>query len=461
MKKIMQKWCGFFLFSDHLFKESSYKSSLILFSLGLAGVFFKFFFNAFLARHMSSALYGDFSVAISVFNIVSAYMLFGTASSSLRFFSGYLKKNQLDIASKYLTWNLRIVLVSSFFSLLLLALFTICVLGLHLFHIHDIREYHLVVYFLWLTPIGALSVLFTTYLLCHQKIYLGTFFGLFGFYFFGFVLLIPVIFIFNIKLHSESLWLFMLAVVVVAVLTQFLILYVRMRAMFLDSISRIFSRTAEDMMYEKEWWKVSLRLILNQLVFLIITALDLFLLEIIDPSKEIVGCYAAALTVSGIIWITQQSIFQFISPMIAPLIESGIAGKEKLQALINKGQMANYILNGILILLVVIFTDPILKFFGPEYIVAKIPLWILLGATFVAVISTCAPKLLAFTGNEGCLLYVSAYQIITMIIAGIVLIHLYSATGAAFAALLTWFVRTIGSIYFVRKKLGIKVAILF
>ena len=441
-------------------KENAYHASIFLFLLGLGGFLFRLLFNVFLARHLSSELYGDFSVALSIFNIISAYMLFGTATSSLRFFSGYLKKNQAEVASKYVTWNLRIVLISSFVFLILLALFSIVVLGLHLFHIHDIREYHLIVYFLWLAPIGALSLLLTTYLLCDRNIYLGTFFGSAGFYFFGFLLLIPAIYFFNVRLHSEGLWLLMLCIMIVAVVVQSLILFFRMSDLIKTSVSNIFSRTHSDKIFEKEWWRVSIKLIFNQLIFLIVTALDLILLEIIDPSKKVVGCYAAAITVAGIIWITQQSIFQFISPQISSLIESD-DGKDKLQALINKSEMINIVLNVILIGFIVIFTVPILNFFGPEYIVSKIPLWILLGAAFIAVLSTPAPKLLAYSGNETCLLYISVYQVITMLILGSVLIYFYGAIGAALATMATWLVRTIFSIYFVRTKLNIKAAILF
>lgn len=443
-----------------IFKEHAYKASLILFLLGFLSYFFRIFFNVFLARHLSSALFGDFSVALSVFNIISACMLFGTVTSSLRFFSGYLKNNQYELASKYVSWNLRIVLVSSFIFLFLLALFSIIILGLHLFHIHDIREYHLVVYFLWLAPIGALSLLLTTYLLCDRNIYIGAFFGSAGFYFFGFLLLIPAIYLFDIKLRSEGLWLLMCCIMFFAVIIQSIILMLRMKALFANSINNIFNSAPSDKHHEREWWRVSLRLIFNQLIFQIISALDLLLLEIIDPSKAVVGHYAAALSVSALIWLTQQSIFQFIVPQVSSLIGSN-AGKGQLQELLNKTQLINIISNLILIMIIVLLTNPILNIFGAEYISAKIPLWVLLGSTFVAVLSTSAPKLLANSGNELCLLKISIYQLMTMIIAGPVLIYFYSSTGAALTVLVTIIVRAITSIYYVRTRMGIKAGLVF
>jgi len=431
---------------------------VILFILGLAGFAFKFLFNVFLTRHLSSALFGDFSVALSVFNVVSAYMLFGTATSSIRFFSSYLKKNESESASTYIAWNLRIVIVSSLIFLALLALFTTIIVGLHLFHIHDIREYHLVVYFLWIAPLGALTLLLSSYLLCNRDVYLGTFFGTNSLYLFGILLLIPAIFIFNITLHSESLWLLMLCVVIIIATIQSFILFFRMHDVLGQSFSHVFNRTVSDQAHEKEWWGVSLRLILNQLVYLIVSALDLILLEIIDPSKAVVGCYAAALTVAGIIWVTQQALFQHVSPMISSLIETE-KEKRELQVLINKTQIANIALNAILIVAIATFADPILRFFGPEYVTAKVPLWILLGAGFITVLSTPAAKLLAYSGNEKSLLTVSILQVTTMLISGVILISLFSSIGAALAVMTTQLVRGISAIYFVRKKLGMRTMI--
>lgn len=441
-------------------KENAFKSSLILFSIGIIGYFFKFIFNSFLARHLSPELYGDFSVAMRVFKIASAYMLFGTAASSKRFFSNYLKKKQHDIASKYLSWNLRIVLISAFFFLLLLALFTIVILGLHIFHIHDIREYHLLVYFLWLSPIGALSLLLASYLICDRDVFLGSFFGSGSFYFFGFLLLIPVIFLLNIKLHDESLWILILCIFILMAAFEGAVLFSRMRNLFTVSIANIFNRSHSDKQNEKEWWRVSSRLILNQIAFSVVKALDIILLEIIDSSEKIVGYYAAALTISGVIWVTQRSLFQFVSPRISTLLDEK-GGKQKLQALINKSELTNLILSGALITLIIIFSDPILRFFGPQFIVAKIPLWILLGTAFIAVIGAPAPKLLAYSGHEMCLVYVSILEIVTMMISGVILIYAFSAIGAALATFTTLFLRTILMIYFVRKKLNMKVAILF
>lgn len=445
---------------DLAIPKVTFKSSMILFMIGLFGYFCRFSFNLLLAKHTSTAFYGDFSVAYSVFTVVSASMLFGTASSSLRFFSTYLKKDLPDIATKYITWNLRIVIITSVLFLLLLSIMTTTILGLHLFNIHNIREYHLVIYFLWLTPIGALSLLLATYLLCDRNIYLGTFFNTAGFHFFGFMMLIPMIYLLHVHFRSETLWLLLLCIIVTLSIFLSLILFFRMRHILKKSVVQVFKIGNRDKLYEREWLGVSSRLILNQLMFYLITALDIILLGLIGPNKESVGYYAVAITITGITWTTQHCIYQFILPIISSHTDTD-SGKRKLQHLINKTQLINIILNMLLIALIIIFTRPILGFFGSEYLAAKIPLWILLATAFIALLSSAAPKLLAYSGNEKSLLQISSLQIITILISGILLIPHFGAIGAALAAFATWVVRTIASLYFVRKRLHMKAAILF
>src|SRR3989338_7449164 len=226
--------------------HSIYKTSVILFLIGFSGYFFNFSFNALLARQLSNELFGDFSVALRILNIASVYMLLGTLTSAKRFYSGYLKSNKILEASKYMSWNLRIVLVSSLFFLILLTLFTVFILGLHLFHIHDIREYHLFVYFLWLSPINAFTLLISSYLICDRDIYLGTFFDTIGFYLVGLLLLIPAIYALHIEFHIESLWLLMLCIFIVMALLEAFILFNRIPDLLRNSIFAIFNRESAD-----------------------------------------------------------------------------------------------------------------------------------------------------------------------------------------------------------------------
>lgn len=441
-------------------KENVYKSCLILFVIGLAACSFKFLFNAFLAQHLSPELYGDVSVALRVVTIASAYMLVGTITSTKRFFSNYLQQQQSETAGKYISWHFRVMLISSFLFLILLLAFCIVLLGLHLFHIHELSNYHFLVYLLWLAPIGALNLLAPSYLVSNRNIYIGAFFNAMSIYLVGFLLLIPAIFLLKITFTAASLWLLLLCVFILVVLMQSFFLLKNMKLVLLKGINNIFNRRDTDHVNEQTWWNASKTFTLNQVIFLMTSALDILLLEIIHSSEKIVGYYAAAITISGITFVTQGVILQFVIPKVSSLISTA-SGKKTLQVLLNRAGLANIALNTILIIIIVIFSDPILKFFGPQYISVKIPLWILLGESFICAMSAATPKVLLYAGHAIWMVYIALIELCVMLSLGVILIYVWGAIGAALSVLISTLAGTILSLYLARKKLNLKTAILF
>src|SRR3990167_181375 len=439
--------------------EKMIQTSLILLLIGIFGYLFKFLFNMFLARHLGSVLYGDFSVAFRIFRVASVFMVFGTNSSAKRFFSKYIKTNQSTTASQYLIWNLRIILISSFAFLILLFLFTMIIFVLHIVHIHDIKKFHLAIYMLWIAPIGAISSLLTSYLLCNNNIYWSAFFKTIGKYMIGFFLLMPTIFFMGKTLNNNTLWLLILSIFIILVIAEWILILTKMSTLFKTSIEKLFQKSSVAIQEKKEWLSVSSHLILNQFIFLIIQALGIVLLEIIDKREDVVGFYGAALTISGVLWVTKQSVFQFVSPQISTFIDSR-AGKNKLQSLVNKTQLFNLFINLIITACIIFYTTPILQSFGPDFLQTKITLWILLGAGMIATINTAAPKLLAYSGFEKYLIYSGVVEFLVMLIFGCIFIYIWSINGAALATLLSLLIRLIITSVIVQKKLKLKSAII-
>src|SRR3990167_8459949 len=406
--------------------EKMIQTSLILLLIGIFGYLFKFLFNMFLARHLGSVLYGDFSVAFRIFRVASVFMVFGTNSSAKRFFSKYIKTNQSTTASQYLIWNLRIILISSFAFLILLFLFTMIIFVLHIVHIHDIKKFHLAIYMLWIAPIGAISSLLTSYLLCNNNIYWSAFFKTIGKYMIGFFLLMPTIFFMGKTLNNNTLWLLILSIFIILVIAEWILILTKMSTLFKTSIEKLFQKSSVAIQEKKE---------------------------------DVVGFYGAALTISGVLWVTKQSVFQFVSPQISTFIDSR-AGKNKLQSLVNKTQLFNLFINLIITACIIFYTTPILQSFGPDFLQTKITLWILLGAGMIATINTAAPKLLAYSGFEKYLIYSGVVEFLVMLIFGCIFIYIWSINGAALATLLSLLIRLIITSVIVQKKLKLKSAII-
>lgn len=436
-----------------------YRTSIILYFIGLSGYLFNFLFNALLANHISNELYGDFSVAFRILNIFSIYILLGTMGGAKRFYSHYVKINDVEKASRYIGWNMRVVFFSFSIFCFLLSIFSFSLFGLHLFRVHDIREYHLLVYFLFLSPINAVGLLISAYLICDRDVYLGAFFDFSGFYFFGLFVLFFLIYCFHIILHRELLWVLTFFTFILMALFQFLFLIKRVPHLLKKGFSFVFNLKKSDNHIEKEWWLVSKRLTMNQLVYQVVRAADLLLLEWLSPNQKTVGYYAAALTISGVFLVTQTALFQLSSSLFSTLA-SDPNKKHQLQKLVDESNHMNITLNFLLILIIVVFSKFILGFFGGEFLVAKIPLWILLSGVAIGVVTSSANRLLAYTGHEIYLFYIAAIEIMMTIIFGFLLIKFYGMIGAALTVLLITLFKSIASVYLVRKKLQIRSAVL-
>ncbi|GEM_PF-4414041 len=435
-----------------------YKTSLILFFIGLLGYAFNFLFNALLASYTDSVLFGEFSVAFRVLNLVSVGMLLGSLGGVKRFYSQYIKHGMLKKASRYIAWNIRLFIIASCFLFFVLLLLTIVVFWLHLIHVHDIREYHLIIHFLWLAPINAVALLISAYLICDRDVYLGTFFDASGFYLFGLGVLCLMIYAVGVTLHREMLLIFVLGILIVMVLIESFILINRIPTLLRSGFSSIFNGRKGNL-FATRWWVVSKRLILNQIIYFLIRSADLFLLAILSPDKKIVGYYAAALTMVGVFQVTQTSLFQLPTSFFSALLVNQ-SDRPRLQTLINKANLTNIVLHGFLVAGMWIGSEKLLSLFGAGFIVVKTPLLILLCGVMISVIAAPAARLLAYSGNELCLIYITIIEMVIMLFSGWWLIVNYGAIGAAWAVVLTSLFRSIASVYYVRSRLAIRCVII-
>ena len=76
-----------------------------------------------------------------------------------------------------------------------------------------------------------------------------------------------------------------------------------------------------------------------------------------------------------------------------------------------------------------------------------------------SILTASAPRLLAYSGYEIYLVYIALAEIVIIIVLGVILIYFYGAIGAALAVVTTSLLRAFASVYLVRKKIGVKAAL--
>lgn len=418
--------------------EQSLLGSFILMLIGIGSYAVKLALAFFLTRIMSKAMYGDFSVAISLFSLVSSLLLLGTNVASNRFLSIYLSENDQERAANYFHWNIRLVIKSILVFFVLLIILLLVIVALHVFNINPITNYHLAIYFLFFTPLGAFSGLILAYILSNKNKYLYSFFALLAQNFLIFGFFIPAALFFSVTLDNITLTLMMLAVFVVLTAIEFLTLMIKLPATVRSRFFRLSSANHQSVNNQKDredWLQVSRRLILNQVLFLLIYSLDLYIVEIFGRTEAMVAHYVIVIALTGIILKISNSVNQMVVPHLSNYFKSGQF--KKVQSGLNLSVSVSLFFMCTYLVMVILFAKNMINFLGPHYanFQSETSLIILSVAFIIAALSSSPMNILIYSGHENKLMMASVAELLIMVILGIALTLFFGIIGMSVALL--------------------------
>ncbi|KTD12028.1 hypothetical protein Lgra_1486 [Legionella gratiana] len=428
---------------------------LVLLLISLVTYASKYSLNVFMTHHLAKSIYGDFSIAIKLLTIMTALSLLGTDISSKRFLGKYINLNQKADAIEYVAWNLRLISVTFFISLLIALASTLLMILLHHFRVKHINDYHLAVYVLWLIPFSALLSLLSSYLIVVDRIYLSTLLTEFLKY------LLQVLLFISVVLFVEPI-LTNFYIVSVLLITFILLLTLSLFSLNQDILELFkygFHKVRKTPLTKMDWLKTSVRLITNNILFVIVSALDLLIVEVFGSNETMVGDYAAILTIIGFLWLIPTTALQALKSKLSFLLESEM-GKKELQCKINSTMMIiipTTILAGSTI---VLFSKNILGHFGPDYVNASPALIILTFGVMMSCFGRIAPVILIFGGYEQLVLRWTIFELTFMIFVAIPATYYFNIIGTASATALLLTVKPAILISIVRKKFGLRVLFL-
>ncbi|OGV27727.1 MAG: hypothetical protein A3F18_00645 [Legionellales bacterium RIFCSPHIGHO2_12_FULL_37_14] len=433
---------------NHLKKR---RTVYFLMIMSLIGYFSKYGLNVLLSHHLSPRRFGEFSIAIRVLGILSSVALLGTNVSARRFLSRFLQLNDEHSTKFYLQWNMRLI-HSTFLLSVILGLTTYITMHLlHIWHFRNIQNYHMVIYMLWVAPIAALVALLDSYLLCADHTALSNFLNNIKTAFY-----ILVFFVFFIFFKAE-VHVFMISVVLFVALSILLLIEVYFITYKTPLLSQqiLFALGAKEApKVDDSWLGVSLRLALNNLMFLIVCTGDLFLVQFINPTGDAVAKYAVVLTIASALFVIPQNIYTAIKGKVSSLIDTkkGCAILEEEIKSLNRYSLAVILLIG---LGIIYFSSDLLGHFGRLYKEAEIPLLIVTFGFMIGAYAQGGIVLIAYSGNEKVATNVSLIELITLIVSGVILTYMYGILGTAFATSLAIITKTILFHIHCYRKLGI------
>lgn len=311
--------------------------------------------------------------------------------------------------------------------------------SLHVWHIKEIRSYHMAVYMLWVAPVAALFTLFTNYLICANQTILSTTLRnvrvvLYILLFIGFIQY------FNIELRAYTISLILLLSFLLLFVVECLLIYYKAPVLFKGMRDAFLLKRG--IQPGNHWLKFSSRMAVNNLVFILICAIDLFLVEFICPDASAVGLYSAALVIASFVLVIPQNLYTSFKTEISHYATS-VHGRKILEHDVKRINRLSFTVSFVLGLGIIIFSKTLLSYFGPLYFEADVALKILTLGFMATTFSQPASLFIVYSGNESMALQVSIVELAIILVAGIILTYFFGIVGTAMATSLSILIKTI------------------
>jgi len=209
---------------------------------------------------------------------------------------------------------------------------------------------------------------------------------------------------------------------------------------------------AEPAHRERQWLRVSIPLLLIAGMHIILRRTDIVMLGMLSGSQD-AGIYSAASRISDLVVFGLVAINSILAPMISELYHTG--KKRELQRIITLAARAIFVFTLMVSIILAVFGKFVLSLFGLEFIVAFVPLLILLCGQVVNALAGSVGYIMIMTGHQnqaGVIVTVSAA---INIILNALLIPLMGLTGAAVSTTFTMILWNFGMLLYVHRRIGL------
>lgn len=202
----------------------------------------------------------------------------------------------------------------------------------------------------------------------------------------------------------------------------------------------------------------ALPMLLSGSMFILVGWINTFMIGIYNPAED-VGFYNVAAKIANLGAIPTLAITTIAAPKFAQYFGKG--DLQKLRENIDYvGKLIFYFSTPIL-LIVILFPDLLLGFFGKDFAMARNALLIIAGSRFLGAICGPVGFIMQMTGKEKEYSWVRLAEVVAIIAINIWLIPILGYTGAAIASLVGGMIRSFSSIFLINKYIGINTLIFF
>ena len=426
------------------FKKSGKPDKPVLLSLiyRVVGLFLIFLLQVLLARLMGPKNYGDYTVIITVLNLLLVVSLFGFDSSVLRFLPSAIEKNENGNAFGFIKFSYRVIMVAAL----------ICSVLLFIFLLVYSKKFNIafsegLFWGVFLLPIMAFSFQAGSILRALRMTKLS---------------LMPAYFLFPVFM-AASCWYYFTTYNKLSVDAAMLI-NLGVSTVVCIFINRRAGKNVKKVLPEQEavfnpklWMSVSSILLLTSLLDLLLKQSDILMVGYFLGNTK-AGIYAVAAKLATLAALGLSVADYVIMPKIAALYET-----KQFISLQKKIRTASFQILSIslpVILLLLIFGKPILTFFGSAYSEAYCPLVILLVGQLINAGTGMVGGLMTMTGHQRQFLVFYFVAIVIQFLLNALFIKLFGILGASIGTSIALIFLNICAYQFVKLKLKIRAGIL-
>lgn len=407
-----------------------------------------YIFNVLLARNLSTALYGDFSIIIYAINFVIPFSIIGAGTSLLYYLPLYHSQSNYGLFLGFIKWIKTIFFRSSVILVVFGFILAVVSFSFKKYIPAKFYELHPIVFSIWLVPLAALTLILSGMLQSLKRLYSSVIPSKIIYYALVSLLIICFsLFYKNINAYQVILSIGIAYMATIAVLGGII---VRSFPKYILKVKPIYKK--------KLWYKVSIKMTMNTIVYAGIYIIDLVMLEILGKHESDVGMLAAILVIIGLINMISLAIGVAVKPIISPLLHQN--DFLKLQHLVNVMMYVKMTLALILYAVIVVFGKSILNFFQPSFVNAYGPLVIASTGMFIKIMGDIANNLLLYGNHPILSATIALIQIFIVILLDIILIPIYHIVGATWGLFFGFLISTLLNIYFANRRTGIRALII-
>jgi O-antigen/teichoic acid export membrane protein len=413
------------------------RSSAAAFWSKVCAVAFNYLIALIIARVLGSKLMGSFFLGFTILSVLAIVCQAGLGRGLIKFLSIGLLEEDYRYIKSALLFSVKFILGLSIGLAVLLFIFR-SVLSLRIFNDPDLIQ---VLLFIAATlPFYSLFIFFVEALKSFKKINILVAVQNIVFPIINLLLLLVLLWL-GLRLSSPLISLLLATIVS---LVAFLLLFKKFLPQDMNSSSRVLDA--------RELFSVSIPLYLSSVMMLFMVWTDTIMVGIFETLQE-VGIYTAAAKTATFVSFFLVAVNYILPPLVAQLYEK--KEKKGLESLARRTARWNLIFSLTVTMVFALFGEEILSLFGKEFIIAYIPLLFLCVGQVVNAGAGSVGYILAMTGFQRVLTYISVFSALLNVFLNALLIPFFSITGAALATGFTLALWNVLGSYFVSKRIGI------